>query len=160
MSQDTSTTEPLPDYPEEHDQFGPIPGRKDRDICKMRCRKCGHKDQLAAQVKFPNLTFRPCSRCHTWNWEFLGPDFHGSLGNQPQVVDNLVKRADPTTLMKSELWSAFCAVLDTLRVKVADGTFSDAWCVACVNEPHPDGRCRCDCHDAWELKRAMEASAE
>jgi hypothetical protein len=127
-----------------------------RTAIQMKCLRCGAKDQVA-EMPDPNRTLKlpVCPKCRAWNWEIKG-DVKGLFVEDDQLLNRLFRKADPNIVVKSRVWHILCTVLDDHMVRSADGGMSNIFCTKCEGDAHPDGRCECACHAAWDYRVFIE----
>lgn len=127
----------------------------DGEPVHFRCTNCNKRD--AWYRRHGKLTIPICRRCRTLNWEI-----NGALWGVVADSSLAFKRAAATSttfMMQSGMWEILTMFMDAMRVRMADGSFTDQYCVGCEQNAHAGGpfQCTCACHKAWELRKELEA---
>lgn len=123
--------------------------------------KCDHHHVMENPVDGDSLMVPSCRKC----WEKNQRRFYAKTGvllyeeSQRHNEDVIVptRHYAVKQVLGTELWDQFCAVLETLQARMADGSMSRGWCRACEEQPHASvTACPCPCHVAWRFRREME----
>ena len=147
------------------------PVKKDRTRVKCHHGTCQWSDYAYERPNSKELRIPHCPKHGLEHLTVFGA-LHGVLAQDaelikpppppdPIIVPALhVDETVPESLVQTDLWTHFCAVLDSSRVLMAGMNYSNAACRTCEeHNPHARPGCTCACHVAWRYRKAIEEAA-